>query len=82
MPVSIGSKLGPYEIVGILGAGGMGLFTEELPPGNLFRPQNYDVAPDGKRFLMIRPDDTERQPPTVTVVMNWFSELERRVPIR
>lgn len=31
---------------------------------------------------MIRPADTERQLPTITIVMNWFSELERRVPIR
>jgi serine/threonine-protein kinase len=42
---------------------------------------SYDVSPDGKRFLMIKLP--ERQPtPTdqLTVVVNWFEELRRRVP--
>ncbi|MCH8269095.1 MAG: hypothetical protein IH846_16440, partial [Acidobacteria bacterium] len=42
---------------------------------------NYDVTPDGQRFLMIQA--TERQQPTATqinVVLNWFEELKQRVP--
>ena len=44
---------------------------------------SYDVAPDGKRFLMIKPPAAAAQSPTdqVTVVLNWFEELRRRVPM-
>ena len=42
---------------------------------------NYDVTPDGERFLMLRrPPGTE--PRQVVVVTNWFDELERLVPRR
>jgi len=40
----------------------------------------YDVAPDGKRFLMIKPDPEESGPAHVKVVLNWFEEVKRRVP--
>jgi len=42
---------------------------------------NYDVTPDGERFLMLRraPGTEPRQ---VVVVTNWFKELERLVPRR
>jgi serine/threonine-protein kinase len=36
--------------------------------------RNYDIHPDGKRFLFIRP---ERRSDQLHVVLNWFSELER-----
>ncbi|MFI5181143.1 MAG: protein kinase [Thermoanaerobaculia bacterium] len=39
----------------------------------------YDVAPDGQRFLMIKPDPAESGPPHVNVVLNWFEEVKRRV---
>jgi serine/threonine-protein kinase len=42
---------------------------------------SYDVAPDGKRFLMIKPPVAVLTPTDqVTVVLNWFEELRRRVP--
>jgi hypothetical protein len=41
---------------------------------------SYDVAPDGKRFLMIRRDPSESGPPRVNVVLNWFEDVKRRVP--
>jgi hypothetical protein len=42
---------------------------------------SYDVAPDGKRFLMIKPPAGAQAPTDqVTVVLNWFEELRRRVP--
>ena len=36
----------------------------------------YDVAPDGPRFLMLRP---ESEPSTgdLKVVVNWYDELQR-----
>jgi Tol biopolymer transport system component len=47
------------------------------PPG----VQYYDISPDGKRFLMMKegdPADTQSQ---INVVLNWFEELKRLVPI-
>ena len=45
--------------------------------------RNYDVAPDGQRFLMITEgggaEDTSAAP-TIIVVQNWFEELRRLVP--
>lgn len=37
---------------------------------------NYDVSPDGQRFLMLR---SEAQPPATELhlVVNWFAELQR-----
>jgi serine/threonine-protein kinase len=41
----------------------------------------YDVAPDGRRFLMIQPQDVKEPPITqIVLVQNWFEELRRRVP--
>jgi serine/threonine-protein kinase len=42
---------------------------------------NYDVSPDGQRFLMLKPSEQEAVTPTqINVVLNWFEELKRRVP--
>ena len=41
---------------------------------DVFHP-NYDVAPDGKSFLMIRPVDLSRG---LVMVTNWRRELRRR----
>ena len=42
--------------------------------------RSYDVAPDGRRFLMIKEDPAELGPAHVNVVLNWFEEVKRRVP--
>jgi serine/threonine-protein kinase len=39
-----------------------------------FHP-NYDVAPDGKSFVMLRPVEGNRQ---LVMVLNWVQELRRR----
>ena len=45
------------------------------------RGSNYDVAPDGKRFLMVRTAEQEIEKPwELHVVLNWFEELKRLVP--
>ena len=47
-------------------------------------PIGYDVAPDGKRFLMIKnagPAPVSR-PDQLNVVVNWTEELKQRVPTR
>jgi len=45
---------------------------------------NFDVTPDGQRFLMLFPADRtgdgEAVRPTITIVENWFEELRQRVP--
>jgi len=41
----------------------------------------YDIAPDGNRFLMLKPLPTPSQPRVpsgIVVVQNWFSELESK----
>jgi len=40
---------------------------------------NYDVSPDGKRFLMLKPADEEQGDRQIVVVQNWFEELKRRM---
>ncbi len=47
----------------------------------LSRIANYDVSPDGQRFLMLKPSESAEAAPTqINVVLNWFEELKRRVP--
>jgi serine/threonine-protein kinase len=41
---------------------------------------NYDVSPDGQRFLMLKSAEQESAPTQIHVVLNWFDELKRRVP--
>ncbi len=38
----------------------------------------YDVSPDGRRFLMIKP--TQSLDKTAYIVVNWFEELKQRLP--
>jgi Tol biopolymer transport system component len=52
------------------------LFEGEYPA---FGPRaEYDVTPDGQRFLMIK--ESEQQVTQINVVLNWFEELKRLVP--
>jgi len=42
---------------------------------------NYDVSPDGQRFLMLKPVEQEQVAPAqIVLVQNWFEELKRLVP--
>ena len=44
---------------------------------------NYDVAADGKRFLMMKAESRPEEgvaPPQIIVVQNWLEELKRLVP--
>jgi len=40
---------------------------------------NYDITPDGDRFIMIKPDE-ESEPTQINVVLNWGEELKRLAP--
>jgi eukaryotic-like serine/threonine-protein kinase len=43
---------------------------------------DYDISPDGEHFIMINPGEQERPATEITVLLNWFDELKRRVPSR
>jgi serine/threonine protein kinase len=53
---------------------------------NEFNP--WDIHPDGKRFLMIKPlqatdeASTEGIPRKINIVLNWLEELKERVPVK
>jgi serine/threonine-protein kinase len=40
-------------------------------------PANYDVSPDGERFVMVQGQSVDAQ---LNVVLNWFEELKRLAP--
>jgi eukaryotic-like serine/threonine-protein kinase len=48
----------------------------------------WDLSPDGKRFLMIKPPASTPAAPTaagpqkINIVLNWFEELKQRVPVK
>ncbi len=42
---------------------------------------SYDVAPDGQRFLVLKPEYDDSQVRELHVVTNWFEELKRLVPV-
>ncbi|HEY3123968.1 MAG TPA: protein kinase [Thermoanaerobaculia bacterium] len=42
--------------------------------------EDYDVALDGKRFVMIRRQAEDTTPRSLAVVLGWFDDLRRRVP--
>jgi len=49
-------------------------------PFQPIRGDDFDVAPDGEHFLAMAP---RREPVTqLNVVLNWFKELNQRVPAR
>jgi hypothetical protein len=41
---------------------------------------DYDVSPDGQRFLMVKAVDQMQAPSPINVVLNWFEELKQKVP--
>ncbi len=47
--------------------------------------RDYDITPDGERFVMVFPADQteggESSRPQINIVLNWFEELKARVPV-
>jgi hypothetical protein len=41
----------------------------------------WDVAPDGKRFLVVTDPDSGGDPATVRVAMNWFDDLRQKTAL-
>lgn len=44
--------------------------------------RHYDVSPDGRRFLVLKPrvPDPNATPATMVIIERWFEELKTRVP--
>ena len=51
------------------------LFEGSYAPGQSGN-RNYDVSPDGERFLMLRGAGPDPQRPRINIVLNWIQELE------
>jgi Tol biopolymer transport system component len=41
---------------------------------------NFDIAPDGKSFVMVKSDEEWGRSTEIRVVLNWFEELKRLAP--
>jgi serine/threonine-protein kinase len=54
------------------------LFAGPYVPSIIFG-RSYDVTPDGERFLMVRQSAGGEVLTNLSVVVNWFAELERLV---
>jgi hypothetical protein len=57
-------------------------------PTSVYDTQPWDIHPDGKRFLMLKPSSSTRAAPAadvprkINIVLNWLEELKRRVPVK
>jgi serine/threonine protein kinase len=56
------------------------------PPTKLFahttprEVRDWDVSPDGQRFLVIEPAEERGSLSQINIISNWFEELKRRTP--
>lgn len=50
------------------------LFERQYAYGSGITIANYDVTPDGRRFVMVKDEATAGR---LSVVLNWVSELGR-----
>jgi hypothetical protein len=67
MPLKSGSRLGPYEIVSAIGAGGMG---EVSTAGCGLLRQQYTVPADGRRFPVNAISEEAAAAP-ITIIASW-----------
>ena len=54
------------------------LFEQRYAFGPTTTIANYDVSPDGQRFVMVKDESGSGR---LNVVLNWFEELKARVPL-
>jgi len=75
----------PFEVIGATwrtGAPARLLDAKYAAPGEM---ANYDIAPDGRRFLMLKEtghDDESVAKADLVVVLNWIEELKQRLPLK
>jgi len=53
------------------------LFEQRYAFGSAQTVANYDVSPDGQRFVMVKDDSASGR---INLVLNWFEELKRLAP--
>ena len=41
---------------------------------------DYDISPDGQRFLMLKANEQVQAPTQIDVVVNWTEELKQKIP--
>ena len=84
MSFAPGARLGAYEVLAQLGAGGMGEVYKARRVSSEMRA--YDILPDGRFVGLIEPSETESSAGAssaqMRVVLNWFEELKTRVPAK
>jgi serine/threonine-protein kinase len=44
--------------------------------------EGFDIAPDGQRFVLVRPAYPDLPPRPLVVVLGWLDELKRRVSVK
>jgi serine/threonine protein kinase len=84
--VAVSVKTEPnFDIVGTPQVLFRGTYVPSLPDNGT----PWDISPDGKRFLMIKPPASTSAAstavvarPKITIVLNWFEELKQRVPVK
>jgi hypothetical protein len=54
------------------------LFEQRYAYGAGITIANYDVTRDGQRFVMVKDESSAGR---LNVVLNWFDELRRLVPV-
>jgi hypothetical protein len=59
--------------------------NKNLGPNNPMIGTPWDIHPDGKRFLMMKPvvpgSEAKLPKPKITIVLNWFEELKAKVSV-
>jgi eukaryotic-like serine/threonine-protein kinase len=78
------------ELFYVNGAKLMAVAVSTLPTFSVGKPKlvfegrfgDYDVSPDGQRFLMVQAVEPELPATQINVVLNWFEELKQRVPVQ
>ncbi|MCC6323137.1 MAG: serine/threonine-protein kinase [Phycisphaerales bacterium] len=68
--------VGRPRVVAMAGAGSAGAFA---PASRHTR--NYDVFPNGQQVVLVRAEESRSRIASLGVVLNWFDELRRRVPL-
>jgi Tol biopolymer transport system component len=56
------------------------LFQGRYVDDQLREDRNYDVTPDGQRFVMVQAGEPNSPSTEIHVVLNWSEELKRLVP--
>ncbi|MEE9231111.1 MAG: hypothetical protein V3U86_10440, partial [Acidobacteriota bacterium] len=71
----------PYVILNGRFSTGRSTVLFSTDPKHPFANQSdFDISPDGERFLTKKVAEGDSLPNQINVVLNWFEELERRVP--